>query len=65
MSIILYSARSPLTADHQPIYLPLPGGHVDTIYIRVVRVAVPPLEALDLVDPMDGETFLNSIPEAM
>ncbi len=62
-SIILYAARSPLTADHQPIYLPLPGGHVDTIYIRAVWVDCTPLEALDHMAPMDGETFLNSIPE--
>jgi hypothetical protein len=63
MAIILYSARSPLTADHQVIYLPQLGGHVDTIYIRAVRCPGEPIDAIDHMDPLDGETFLNSIPD--
>ena len=64
-SIILYAARSPLTADHQAVYLPRNGGDVDAIYIRAVRVGCSPIDALDRMHglAMDGETFLNSIQE--
>lgn len=63
-SIILYASLADLSADHQEIFFHRPDGVLESIFVRAVHApGVSPLEALDIAKPLEGETFLNSIPD--
>ncbi len=61
-SVIIYAAYSALTEQHKPVGFTDPHNPGREIYLRTEIVNVAPIDALDHVQLMEGETFLNSIP---
>lgn len=60
---VLYSCPTQLTLEHWPVVDNADGMRpAPRIYVRAVLVNCHYNEGLDHVKPMDGETFLNSVP---
>lgn len=63
-SYTLFSALERLTPDHKPVraYDKDGRGTPGIIYVRAVANDFDYNEAMDRVEPMDGENFLNTVP---